>query len=205
MTQKINLKALERKAWTSNFQDGIADIGIGLMFVLASICMIFSDIRFYLYLLYLIPVLLIVLAKKFITIPRMGFVKYSRERNRKRYILYSVMTISIVIFLLITVLAKKSLFPGVTSGAVVVSTIVFIICISIAFFLNFNRMYVYAFLITASFILSEIIIAKTGVISSGGYAYLIPSVVMIALGIVYLYKFLRKYPLPAEGVENDEN
>lgn len=205
MTQNINLKALERKAWTSNFQDGIVDIGIGLIFVVSSICMIFGDIRFYLYLLYLVPVLLIVTAKKYITIPRMGYVKFSRERNRKRYILYAVMTTSIIIFLLITVLAKNSLFPSAIMGAVVVSAIIFIICISIAFFLNFDRMYLYAFLITASFILSEIIISNTGVISSGGYAYLILSVIMIVIGIVYLFRFLQKYPLPSEEVGNDDH
>ncbi len=37
MTQTINLKELEKNAWTSTFQDGIVDIGLGLILVVTTI------------------------------------------------------------------------------------------------------------------------------------------------------------------------
>jgi len=46
MTQNINLKELEKKAWTSTFQDGIIDIGIGLILVVTTICQTFDAARF---------------------------------------------------------------------------------------------------------------------------------------------------------------
>ena len=77
MVQNINLKELEKNTWTSFFQNGLIDIQIGLIFVVASICMICSDIRYYLMFLYLVPGILFILAKKYIVAPRMGIVKFS--------------------------------------------------------------------------------------------------------------------------------
>ncbi|NOR78919.1 MAG: hypothetical protein GQ523_11030 [Methanophagales archaeon] len=70
-------------------------------------------------------------------------------------------------------------------------------------FLNFDRMYIYAVLFTLSFALNEITIANTGVIASGAYAWLISGIIMIVIGVVYLVRFLRKYPLPVKGVYHD--
>ena len=197
MTQDINLKELEKKAWTSTFQDGIIDIGIGLILVVTTICQTFDDARFYLYPLFIVPVLFITAAKKYITTPRMGLVKFSRARNRKRYMLYLIMTASIVFLLILTV---KGLFQQLPMTPVIVGAIVFFIPCLIAYFLNFDRMYIYAVLFTLSFALNEITIANTGVIASGAYAWLISGIIMIAIGVVYLVRFLRKYPLPEKEV-----
>lgn len=98
MTQNSNLKELEKKAWTSTFQDGIMDIGIGLILVVTTICQTFDAARFYPY---------------------------------------------------------------------------------------------------------SLTIADTGVIASGAYAWLISGIIMIVIGVVYLVRFLRKYPLPVKGVYHD--
>ncbi|MBC8521468.1 MAG: hypothetical protein ISS94_00390 [Candidatus Syntrophoarchaeum sp.] len=82
----------------------------------------------------------------------------------------------------------------------IVGAIVFIIPCSIAYFLNFNRMYIYAVLFTLSFALNEITIANTGVIASGAYAWLISAIILIVIGVVYLVRFLKKYPLPGKEV-----
>jgi len=206
MVQNINLKELEKNTWTLFFQNGLIDIQIGLIFVVASICMIFSDIRYYLMFLYLVPGILFILAKKYIVAPRMGIVKFSRRRKRKSAILTIVITTILVFLVTLTVIAKTNtniIPPGIASQ-VVISAIILIICLSIAFFLNFNRMYIYAFLITGSFVFSEIIRANPGIVSRGGYAYLLPAVVMIGTGSVYLVRFLKKYPLPVEGAPNDK-
>ena len=78
MTQKINLKEIEKKVWTSTFEDGITDIGIGLVLLVLTFCQMFDDARFYLYPLFIIPALFIIVAKKYITVPRMGLVKFSK-------------------------------------------------------------------------------------------------------------------------------
>jgi hypothetical protein len=198
MTQAIDLKELEKKAWTSTFEDGITDIGLGLLLLVATICQIFNESSPYLYPLFIVPALFVIVAKRYVTVPRMGFVKFSRERTRKRYKLILVMTTSIVILLILTAIGSLQQLP---MAPVIVGTIVFIIPCSIAYFWNWDRMYLYAALFTLSFALNEITIADTGVIASGAYAWLISGIIMIAIGVVYLVRFLRKYPLPAEGVE----
>ncbi len=199
MIEKINLKEIEKKAWTSTFEDGITDIGIGLILVVSTICQMFDDVRFYLYALFIVPALFITAAKKYITTPRIGLVKFSRERNKKRYMLFLVMTTAIVFLLILT---TKGLLQKLPMTPLIVGSIVFIICSSIAYFLNFNRMYIYAVLFTLSFALNEITIANTGVIASGAYAWLISAIILIVIGFVYLVRFLKKYPLPVKEVSD---
>jgi hypothetical protein len=45
--------------------------------------MIFDDIRYYIDILYIVPVIFIVLARKYVANPRMGVVKLARRRVRK--------------------------------------------------------------------------------------------------------------------------
>ena len=197
MTQNLNLKEIEKKVWTSTFEDGITDIGIGLVLLVSTICQMFDDERFYLYPLFIVPALFIIIAKKYITVPRMGLVKFSRERNKKRYTLFLVMTISIVFLLMLT---TKGLLQQLPMTSLIVGAIVFIIPCSIAYFLNWDRMYIYAVLFTLSFALNEITIANTGVIASGAYAWLISGMMITVVGVVYLVRFMKKYPLPEKEV-----
>ena len=197
MTQEFNLKELEKKAWTSTFEDGITDIGIGLLLLMSTICQIFNESSPYLYPLFIVPALFIIVAKKYITAPRLGFVKFSKERYRKSNMLYLIMTILIVFLLILTV---KGLFQQLPMTSVIVGAIVFIIPCSIAYILNFDRMYIYAVLFTLSFAFNEITIANTGVIASGAYAWLISGIIVIVVGVVYLVRFLHRYPLPEKEV-----
>jgi len=197
MTQETNLLELEKKTWTSAFEDGVTDIGLGLVLLVTTICQMFDESRLYLYPLFIVPALFIIVAKRYITAPRIGLVKFSRERTRKRYRLIIVMTISIVFLLILTAIGSLQQLP---MASVIVGAIVFIIPCSIAYFLNWDRMYFYAALFTLSFALNELTITDTGVIASGAYAWLISGIIMIVIGVVYLVRFLCKYPLPEKEV-----
>jgi hypothetical protein len=203
MTQEINLKELEKKAWTSTFEDGITDIGIGLILVVTTICQIFNESSPYLYPLFIVPALFIIVAKKYITAPRMGLVKFSKKRTRKTNRFMLIMTTLLVFLVTLTLTAGNRFLPELpitqvinNNGAIIVGAIVFIIPCSIAYFLNWDRMYFYAVLYALSFALNEITIADTGVIASGAYAWLISGIIMIVIGVVYLVRFLCRYTLP---------
>ena len=111
--------------------------------------------------------------------------------------LYLIMTISIVFLLILTV---KGLLQQLPMTSVIVGAIVFIIPCSIAYILNFDRMYIYAILFTLSFAFKEITIANTGVIASDAYAWLISGIIITVVGVVYLVRFLRIYPLQEKEV-----
>ena len=64
-------------------------------------------------------------------------------------------------------------------------------------------MYLYAFLLAGAFNGSEVIRENPGYISEGGYAYLLASIILFVIGLIYLLKFLKKYPVPENGLTYD--
>ena len=120
-----------------------------------------DDERFYQYLLFIVPALFIIIVKKYITAPRLGFVKFSKERNKKRHTLFRVMTISIIFLLILTTKGLLQQLP-----------------------------------------MTSLIVGAIGVISSGAYAWLISGMMITVVGIVYLVRFMKKYPLPEKEVND---
>ena len=197
MSLKLNLKEIEKKVWQLNFQDGITDITIALVLIITTICQIFNELRFSLYLLYIVPVLFSTIAKKHITSPRIGLVKFSKNRNKKRHLLSLTITAFLFVMLIFTITGSLNILQPATP--VILGFIILTICSVIAFVLNYNRMYIYGILITFSFTLSELAIHKTGLISNGAFAWLISGVIILSVGIFYLILFLKKYPKPNYG------
>lgn len=204
MKQRINLKQLEKNAAAGIFQTGLVEIEIGLIFMVSSLAMTFDDIRYYLDLLYIVPIVFIVLAIKYVANPRMGMVKLAKRRVRKCMIMSIAITIFLVIMVTLTFFGNSNVIAEFMNPRWIVSGIIFMICIAVAFFLSFDRMYFYAFLLVGAFNLSEEIREHPGAILEGGYAYLLASIVLIVIGLVYLIKFLKKYPLPKEGESYDK-
>ena len=106
--------------------------------------------------------------------------------------------ITITIFLVVMVSLKfvgnSIVIAEIISPRWIISGIIFSICVAIAYFLTFDRMYIYAFLLTGAFNLSEEIRENPGFISEGGYAYLLVAIVLTVIGSIYLIRFLKKYP-----------
>ncbi len=204
MEQKINLKQLEKNAVTGIFQTGIVEIGIGMVFIVSSLAMIFDNISYYLDILFIVPIVFILLAVKYIANPRMGIVKPARRRVKKIRILGIVITTFLLIMISLTIFGNTNSIAEFINPRWIISGIIFSICIAIAYFLNFDRMYIYAFLVAGAFNLSEEIRESPGIISEGGYAYLFTSLVLILIGCIYLIKFLKKYPLPDKEISYDK-
>ena len=195
MNQSINLNELEKATWVTVFHSGCVDIMMGVIFIVGTLCHIFDDISYYLMALYLVPVLLLFAAQRYIIIPRIGLVKFHRRRRKKNLIYFAIVTTLLVILVLSTAFSNSSIIQSKYANFAIICGIILIICGSIAFFLNFNRMYIYSFVILFAFILTGIIRENPGFISRTGYAYLFPAIVMIATGIVYLRRFIKRYPL----------
>ena len=84
---KINLDEIEKKAFTTYQEDGLFEIFIGFLMCVRTVGSIISNDDFRAYL--TIPLMVVIaplgyiLAKKFITLPRLGYVKFGRARMRK--------------------------------------------------------------------------------------------------------------------------
>ena len=99
MAHEIDLKQSERKAWTSFFQDGLLDILMGLLLLLMAVPDMLSDVFPSQLWQHGTNVALAGLAfvifwagKRFITMPRLGRVRYDRARMVKRMRLAAILT-----------------------------------------------------------------------------------------------------------------
>ncbi len=143
MILNIKLKELEKNTWKTSYENGLIDIAIGLICIVSAVCHIFDEIRYFLMPLYLIPILFLMLTKKYITIPRMGLVKFNKRRKRKSAIFIAVMTSVLILLVILTIVSKTNYLPEGIASRIIISAIILLICFANAFFLNFNRLYIY--------------------------------------------------------------
>ena len=122
MTTDMNLKEIERKAWTSFFQDGLLDILMGLALLAVGIPAVLPNIFTSELHQNAAAAVLMVLAfvpywagKRFITAPRMGRARFSRARKSKQTKAAVTYAISVVVGLMPALPILKSetiLFSG---------------------------------------------------------------------------------------------
>lgn len=192
MSQNINLKELELKAWTSYFQDGLWDIFMGLLMLTMGIRELTDNVwsTFGVG----AAVLVSLVGKKFITVPRIGRVKFGPARKAKQRKLMAVVGIAV----LATLILLLTTLLGLDTPQAVVAPIL-VICIALvfglmAYYMDFRRLYAYGLLFAISMALWETLEEPIGPIAfsvSGGIALLI--------GLVVLIRFIHKYPKTAEG------
>ena len=211
MTTSINLKEIERKAFSSAHQDGLWDIYIGGV-VLSMSVLAYSDSdeafplpRFVLYLLGMgIFYLIFWGGKKYLTAPRLGQVKFGPQRQRRKLtlaiVLGGIVALQVILFFGTVLLWRNptwaeslgfsSLAPDVERLLVAVIGALFVgpSMVLIAYFNNFLRGYYIAFLVS---------LAVFALIWFGQPVYLTAAALIIILpGIVLLVRFLRNHPLP---------
>ncbi|MBN2065627.1 MAG: hypothetical protein JW771_02335, partial [Candidatus Thermoplasmatota archaeon] len=82
MVDRLNLKEIEKKAYRFTFNDGLYDMTYGTLLVSIAVAPILREMIYLGYIFFLIvpAPLIILLGKKYITIPRIGIVKFSRTR-----------------------------------------------------------------------------------------------------------------------------
>jgi hypothetical protein len=206
----MNLKEIERKAFRSFFQDGLWDIFLGVLMILMGLGpwlggkMESGEIKFasvavimgILILIALAAVLGFNLAKKYITTPRLGMAHFSAPRRRKiknlRVVLYAAAVIGLIIFIAVLVAADRLPTWMIPAG---VFTLVCLASFSLgAYYLDFPRLHLYGvffgFAFPVNIWLNELFNMATFL-----YVYGALACVMIVIGLVYFFRFLKKYPL----------
>ncbi len=165
--------------------------------------MIFDDFRYYIDIFYIVPIIFLVLAIKYIANPRMGIVKLARKRVRKTHLMMVTITLFLIIMVSLTFIGGGEIAGSIINPRWIITGIIFFICVAIAYFMRFDRMYIYAFLLAGAFNLSEEVREHPRILPDGGYAYLIAAIIILAIGIYYLLRFLKRYPLPNETADYD--
>ena len=204
MTQDVDLKQIERKAWTSYFHDGLTDLYGGFILLGLGLAML-TDQMWWLAL--MVIGMAALWARKRITYPRMGYVRFSPQREartkRSRIIASMVLTATMLLGVILFALVSTNGLPQwldawladyfLVAFAVMVGAIIAVG----AFMVGVARFYAYAVLVFAAFVAAQFFD------TSAGLPVTITAGVVVLCGLAILIRFLRKYPLPPQEGSDD--
>jgi hypothetical protein len=213
MTKKNSLREIEKKTYMSYHQDGLLDIFIGiyvLLFGTGILLLTMTDFSTWFIIPAIFPAIMIPIwlsAKKRITMPRIGYVKFGvRGVNKMMAIFIGLMVFGLGAFMVFGLgasmgegwaltlrdffISNSMLIIGI--GAAVVSSL-------FAYTMGLKRLYGYGLLIFVLFF--------TGYFITIPFEYLLVTIgfVIVISGFVLLMRFIRKYPLPQGDTNNVES
>jgi len=200
MSEMIDLRDVERRAWTLYYQDGLWDIFFGLLFLGGGLRALTDNLWFYL--LVAAGILVFILGKRWITLPRLGQIQFSAQRKARtavvRIVALGAMIVTAVIFILIVTGSDLSGLPLNWLFVIMVPSVFLLM----ATMMDFTRLYGYAVLVAVFTVLGEFVGNP-----AAAWAQIIAGLVPLAVGIVLLARFLRRYPVVdeaalAEGGDN---
>jgi len=200
MSEMIDLRDVERRAWTLYFQDGLWDIFFGLLFLGGGLRALTDNLWFYL--LVAAGILVFILGKRWITLPRLGQIHFSPGRKARtkvvRIVALGAMIVTAVIFILIVTGSDLSGLPLSWLFVIMVPGVFLLM----AYMMDFTRLYGYAVLVAVFTVLGEFVGDP-----AAAWAQIIAGLVPLTVGSFFLIRFLRTYPAVdestlAEGVDN---
>ena len=201
MTAKNDLKTFELKAFTSVFEDGLWDLYLGWMVLSMGLSILLDDLGYWLseyWILVLMPLSIIpFLLKRWITVPRLGRVKFGAKRRNRLMLLTILFTIVFLIGLVNYRFPERALLVhSVAIGAPALTW--FFSCVIIfsitAYLLSFPRLYLYGILFALPYPFRIMMKQVPGWYLGSSLLFFISSGIMLAIGVCYLRRFLQKYP-----------
>lgn len=204
MDQNINLEKIERKVYLTYHKDGIWDICLGLVFLIFAFSILYNQA---IYGAFFIPVFLpiIIGLKKSFTLPRLGYAKFSPERQKKEQSAIS----KLVVLFTFTFLAGLVAFWGYLGGSDLQQLIRDLRLIPLGAVLALSIGVIGALYGIWRFIGYGVLIIVLFV--AGHFLNSDPPAYMIILGVIFLLtgsvmmiRFMKNYPKPKyDGFNHD--
>ena len=211
MEESVDLKQIERKAIRSIHNDGFMAIEFGFLIIALGLpgfpTELIPDPWNYL-LGYLIMVALaltvFILGKKYVTAPRAGYIKLSLRQSPTQQKLIIFLSLNVVLSFIILILTLLGVFQFVDIEPLLVGLIIGLVAFTLplsvlAYILKLTHMYIVAFVGGMSFFLVEIFYPVFGPPLAGYLAFFVSGGIVLLIGFIVLYKFIRKYPLKGES------
>ena len=212
MDDKINLEKLEKKTWRVTFQDGFWDIYFGLIIMGMGL----APLGTYLGLQETIGVVLLVmswnlvacvifiLGKRYISRPRIGFVKFGQTRKKRNKLLAVFLGINVGLTIIIFIFTLLGIFQLSLPGYMVMLVIGLLFITTpfsvIAYFIQLKRVYLYALLGGFGLFFSELLDTVLDTPFIDLLVFIPFGGMILAFGITILIQFLRKYRLTKKEV-----
>ncbi|MFX1390090.1 MAG: hypothetical protein ACFE9Z_08520 [Promethearchaeota archaeon] len=206
ITEKIDLNEIEKKTWRSTLEDGLLDIYFGILILSIGIGITLGDLlpepfdSLLPIILMIIGLILFLIGKKYITQPRLGVVKFGFKQKSRKLKTVLVLSINGIILLIVYFLrlinpSLWSVFPVYIQGLITGLLFITVPLCFAAYFLQHPRLYFIAILVGISFFLSDLFSIFILEPFDALLAFGITSCVIIFIGIIFLIKFIQKYPL----------
>ena len=187
MSETNPLRAVERRAWTLNFQDGLWDIFLGLLFLGGGLRGLTDSL--WCYLLVAAGVLVFLVGKPYVTLPRIGRIQFGpRRKARMNVVRVAVLAAFIGTTVIFVMVVTNQGIRGDYLGwffAVLVPAVFLLM----AYLMDFNRLYGYTVLIAVFMVITEVYGHPMS-----DWAQTVAGLVPLIIGTVLLGRFLHKYP-----------
>jgi hypothetical protein len=200
----ISLKEIERKAFRSTYQDGLWDITWGIwLFAWAFIPLLeyWGISRFLGYPILLLPAVIIWLGKRHITAPRIGVARFGAERQQRRMKLFLAIAFFVCVTWGLAMVIRWIGSPNalrnegwIPVADLAMGLIITLMLITVAYYMDFRRMYIYAILVGAGIPVAGILDRYVGEPLNDIIVFGIPSVIIINFGLILLIRFVLRYP-----------
>lgn len=213
MDSEINIKEIEKKAWKSlSFQDGFWDIYFGLIIIGLGLTWIGEllgltetiEILILITSWDMVAVLILILGKRFITTPRIGYVKFGKIRKKRNKVLSIVLGFMVLFTIITFIFTLLGLFQ-LSLPSYVVMLIVGLVFITlpfsaIAFFIQLKRIYIYALFGGLGFFFRELLAVSIDSPLNDFIVFGLIGGIISLTGIIILIKFIRNNPKLNEEV-----
>ena len=200
MSTTKEFDSLKRKVYLAYHQDGILDLVAGSVVLGFGLNMLTDNIVFLMF--GWLAMMLYMLIKQRITIPRFGYVRFDSEKKtvQKAWISVGIGVLFVAFFLTLNIfVSRKPTSPEMQAWIqryhmVPLSAMLFgLPTLAAAIFLGLKRFYLYALLAVGLPLVGAWLNIETyiPIVTTGA--------VIIAFGAILLVNFLKKYPLKAAG------
>jgi len=188
MSQQLNLKEIEKKAYTSYQQDGLTEIALGGSFFIISLVLKMNELSLIVFWPFFVFIMMMI--KKRIAAPRIGLVNFSPQRRFREFKTAMGIFLCAIILFLILVLKIDAAFirdEFKTNYLLFIGVVVSILPAGVGVSTGSIRFYFYNILF---FVLLAIAVL-TGHSFAAGYRLF--GIIVFIIGIGMLIRFLRKH------------
>jgi len=191
---------LRRKVYLAYHQDGILDLVAGSVVLGFGLNMLTDNIVFLM--IGWLAMMLYVLIKQRITVPRFGFVRFESQKKtvQKAWISVGIGVLFVAFFLTLNIFVSRQPASPETRAwiqryhMVPLSAMLFgLPTLAAALFLGLKRFYLYTLLAVGLPLLGALLNIETYI------PILTTGAIMVVFGVFLLVNFLQKYPLESEG------